>query len=127
MNLIDKYLNLNPTALAYLGDSVYELNIRKYLISKNIVKVNDLQKEATKYVSAKSQFRILNDLINENKLTNKELEIIKKGRNTKGHRAPKNTDIVTYRSSTGFESLIGYLYLFDTKRLNELMKEIIGE
>lgn len=127
LNLIDKYLNLNGLAMAYLGDSVYEVYIRKYLISEGNVKVDDLQKKSIKYVSAKGQANILNNLIDNNKLTEEEIQIVKKGRNTKSHKAPKNTDIVTYKYATGFETLVGYLYLFNKTRLEDLMKEIIGE
>ena len=112
----------NVLALAYLGDSVYDLYIREYLISKNIVNVNELQSESIKYVSAKSQSYYL-DKISEF-LTEKELDIVKRGRNHKSHKAPKNTDIVTYKNATGLETLIGYLYLEDKVRLDEIMKLI---
>lgn len=118
---------LNPVTLAYLGDAVYELYIRKYLLSKKIVKVNELQKESLKFVSAKSQAVILKRLIDNNILTKDELNIIKKGRNTKSHKPPKNTDIITYKYATGLESLIGYLFLTDILRVEEIMKEITGE
>lgn len=128
INLINKYLELNPLALAYLGDSVYEVYIRKNLIDKGYVKVNDLSKEAIKYVSAKSQTDLLNKLIDKNFLTEDELEIVRRGRNAKSHKAPKNTDIVTYKYATGFECLIGYLYLQkNNDRINKIIKEIIGD
>lgn len=128
INLINKYLELNPLALAYLGDSVYEVYIRKNLIDKGYIKVNDLSKEAIKYVSAKSQTNLLNKLIEENFLTEDELEIVRRGRNAKSHKAPKNTDIVTYKYATGFECLIGYLYLQkNNERINKIIKEIIGD
>ena len=63
INKLDKYLNLNPLVLAYLGDSIYEVYIRKYLIDKGNIKVNELQKAATKFVSAKSQASLLNKLM----------------------------------------------------------------
>ena len=78
--------------LAYLGDAVYELIVRNHLINKGIKNVNDLQKESLNYVSAKSQRIILERLIDENVLTEEELDIVKKGRNTKMHKS-KNTDI----------------------------------
>lgn len=128
INKLDKYLNLNPLVLAYLGDSIYEVYIRKYLIDIGNIKVNELQKEATKFVSAKSQSNILNKLIDNNILKPNELDIIRRGRNAKSHGAPKNTDIVTYKQATGFETLIGYLYLQNNiNRINEIIKEIIGE
>lgn len=128
INLIDKYLCLNPLALAYLGDSVYEVYVRKYLIDRGNTKVNDLQKNSTNYVSAKSQKRLLDLLLEKNFLTESELDVVRKGRNTKSHKAPKNTDIITYKAATGFEALIGYLYLQNNnKRINEIIKEIIGD
>ena len=118
---------INVITLAYLGDAVYEVFIRNYLINKGIAKVEELQKEAIKYVSAKAQARILNYLINNNYLSNEEIEIVKRGRNYKRDTHPKNTDIFTYKMSTGFESLIGYLYLDNqNKRINEIMNYIFG-
>ena len=108
---------------AYLGDAVYELYIREFLIKKGISNVHDLQEESIKYVSAKSQRRILEELINNNILTNEEIEIVKQGRNAPSHKS-KSTDVVTYHKSTGFECLIGYLYQNDIKRLNEIMEVI---
>lgn len=117
--------NINTLALAYLGDAVFELYIREYLLKKNIVKVSELQKEAIKYVSAKNQVRLL-EKINEI-LTFEELEIVKKGRNAKSHKAPKNTDILTYKHATGFEALVGYLYINDTQRLDEIINKILED
>ena len=116
---------INIVTLAYLGDAIYEVYIRKYLIEKGIAKVEDLQKEAINYVSAKSQCRILNSLLDNNILTEEEIGIVKRGRNYKRSSHPKNTDIITYKMSTGFESLIGYLYL-DNKieRIEEILKYI---
>ncbi|MDD3392634.1 MAG: ribonuclease III domain-containing protein, partial [Bacilli bacterium] len=87
-----KLAEINPLALAYLGDSIYEVYIRKYLVLKGVVKVDTLQKEAVNYVSAKSQFQIIMKLLENNFLNDEEIHIVKKGRNTKAHRAPKNTD-----------------------------------
>lgn len=118
---------INVITLAYLGDAVYEVFIRNYLISKGIAKVEELQKEAIKYVSAKSQAKILNNLIDNNILFDEEIEIVKRGRNYKRDTHPKNTDIITYKMSTGFETLIGYLYLDNkNERINEIMNYIYG-
>lgn len=118
---------VNVITLAYLGDAVYEVYIRNYLINSGIAKVEDLQKEAIKYVSAKSQSKILNYLIKNDFLINDELEIVKRGRNYKRESHPKNTDIITYKLATGFETLIGYLY-FDNKvsRIEEIVNYILG-
>jgi len=117
--------DINNLALAYVGDAIYEVYIRKFLVKKGIVKVNDLQKEATKFVSAKGQVRVLNELMDNEILTEEELDIVRRGRNTKGHRAPKNTDISTYRYSTGFEALIGYLYYNNIERLDYIMSLVL--
>jgi len=111
---------------AYLGDSIYECYVRNYLISLGISKVKDLTKSSLNYVSANSQRRILEDLINNNILTEKELEIIKWGRNAKGTRA-KHADIITYRYATSLECLIGYLYLEENnkERIDEIMNFIL--
>lgn len=120
--------SMNVITLAYLGDSVYEVYIREYLISKGIVYVVDLQKEAIKYVSAKSQAKILDYLVNNNYLSEEEVNIVKKGRNYKRDSHPKNTDIITYKKSTGFECLVGYLYLSkNINRLDEIMNIIKEE
>lgn len=120
--------NMNVLALAYLGDSIYELYIRKYLLNKNIVKVKDLQKEAIKYVSAMGQNDYLKQMIETNFLTENEIDIVKRARNHKCHKAPKNTDIITYKNATGLEALIGYLnFTNNEKRIEEIMKYILGE
>ena len=116
--------NLNILVLAYLGDNVYEYYIRKFLIEKNVPNVDALQTESIKYVSAKSQSRILDKLIDKNILTDEEIDITKRGRNAHSHQS-KSTDIITYKKSTGLETLIGYLYLNNKNRLDEIMKEII--
>ena len=116
---------INIITLAYIGDAVYELYIREKLINKGICKVDDLQREAIKYVSAVGQSGILTNLINDNRLTSKELDIVKRGRNNKRNNHPKNTDIITYKMATGFEALIGYLYLDKKyKRIEEILNYI---
>lgn len=113
--------SINIIALAYLGDSIYEVYIRESLLKKGLNKVDDLQKDAVNYVSAKAQSRILDDMINNNFLSDFEIDIVKRGRNYKRSIHPKNTDIVTYKKSSGFEALIGYLYLKDKERLKEIL------
>ena len=116
---------INIITLAYLGDAIYEVYIREKLIRKGIAKVEELQKFTTKYVSAKGQANILNNLIDNNHLTEEELELVKRGRNYKRSSHPKHTDIITYKYSTGFEALIGYLYLSNNQnRLTEILNKI---
>lgn len=119
---------INVITLAYMGDAVYEVYIREYLIKRGIAKVEDLQKEAIKYVSAKSQARILKYLLDIGYLSNEEIDVVKRGRNYKRGSHPKNTDIITYKNSTGFEALIGYLYLSDKiDRVTEIVNLILEE
>ena len=118
-------MNKNMLVLAYLGDSVYELYIRKHLIDKGISKVNELQKESIKYVSAKSQANYLNELIDKNMLNEEEFNIVKCARNHKCNHKPKNCDIITYKWATGFEALIGYLYIENkTDRIEKIINYI---
>ena len=111
---------------AYIGDSIYECYVRKYLINQGFSKVKDLQRNSLNYVSAVSQARILEDLINNNILNEKELDIVRWGRNAKGTKA-KHADIVTYRHATSLECLIGYLYMEENnlERIDEIMNFIL--
>lgn len=104
-------MEYNSLVLAYIGDAIYEVLVRKHLIDKGFIKVNDLQKEALNYVSAKNQALFLKELLNNNFFTNDEIEIIKRARNTKTHSKPKNCDILTYKHATALESVFGYLYM----------------
>ena len=117
---------MNNLVLAYLGDAVYELHIRNYLINKGIAKVKDLQNMSLNYVSATSQRRILESLLSQNYFTDAEIDIINRGRNASSH-ASKTTDIITYKKATGLECLIGYLYKNDLERCNEILNYITGE
>lgn len=124
MNKIE-LITISPLVLAYIGDTIYESNIREYLIRKNINrKVNDLHKSAVKYVRAKAQATVMHEL--EIQLTEEELRIYKRGRNQKSHTSPKNADIIDYKQATGFEALVGYLHLGDEKeRLEYIISEAI--
>ena len=119
---------INVLVLAYLGDSVYENYIRKYLINTGIGNVNDLQSKSIEFVSAKEQAKYVTSLIDNNLLTEEELNVYKRARNYKTTSHPKNTDIVTYKIATGFEAVIGYLELSNKEnRIIEIMKFIVGE
>jgi len=123
--LID--MNKNMLVLAYLGDSIYETYIRKYLIDKGISKVKELQSESIKYVSAKGQANYLKEMIDNNFFSEEELNIIICARNHKSNHKPKNCDIITYKNATGFEALIGYLYLEGKiTRIEEIINYILG-
>lgn len=119
---------INVLALAYLGDAIYEVYIRKYLLSLSIQKVDTLQKKATLYVSAKSQATYAKQMLQSSFFTEEELAVFYRARNHKGSRHPKNTDIMTYKYATGLEALIGYLSLEGKQeRIDAIIKQIIGE
>ncbi|MCM3791004.1 ribonuclease III [Domibacillus indicus] len=113
---------LNGLALAYMGDAVYEVYVRKFLLESGRVKPNDLHRASTKFVTAKAQAAQLHRLFEEQFLTEEEETVAKRGRNAKSGHTPKNTDVLTYNHSTALEAVIGFLFL--TGRL-ERMEEII--
>lgn len=115
---------VNIQALALLGDAVFSLYIREELLKMGINNLKKLQQKSTEYVSAKGQVRILNNLIDNSFLNEEELDIVKRGRNNKKESHPKNTEIITYKLSTGFEALIGDLYLNNKDRLKEILNQI---
>ncbi len=117
---------MNNLVMAYLGDAVYELYIREFLINKGLCKVKDLQNESLNFVSAVSQRRILEKLIDDNFLTDEEIEIVNRGRNASSHSS-KTTDIITYKKATGLECLIGNLYNTDRNRCYEILNRIVSE
>lgn len=120
-------MNKNMLVLAYLGDSIYETYIRKYLIDKGISKVKELQSESIKYVSAKGQALFLKEMIEKNFFNEEELNIVMCARNHKSNHKPKNCDIITYKNATGFEALVGYLYLEEKiNRIEEIINYILG-
>ncbi len=106
-----KVSELTGSTLAYLGDAVWSLLVREYLIEQGLTKAKDLQVNSINFVSAKSQVRIFRHFEELNYFDEKDLEIYKRGRNFKSDSIPKNTDVKTYRASTGFEALIGYWYI----------------
>lgn len=113
---------INGIALAFEGDAVYSMYIRRHLIFQGLTKPNQLHRVATKYVSAKAQANLISLMLEEGILTEKEEDIYKRGRNANSHTKAKNTDIVTYRMSTGFEAVMGYLHMTEAiERLEELI------
>lgn len=113
---------LNSLALAYIGDSVFEVYVREYLLQSGKVRPNHLHKESTKYVSAKAQCKFILYFLEANLLSEEEEAVVRRGRNAKSGTVPKNTDVQTYRYGTAFEALIGYLYLMNREeRLDELV------
>ena len=104
-------LEINVLVLAYLGDTIYENYIRRFLINSGIGNVNDLQKNATNYVSAVNQAKFLTEMMEANFLLEEELDVVRRARNYKTTSHPKSCDIITYKYATGLEALIGYLDL----------------
>ena len=125
------YSLLSGLTLAYIGDAIYEVYIRDFLIRSGQTRPNQLHRLATHYVSDKAQHFLIEEMLKENILTEEEQAIYKRGRNAKSHTSAKNTSVFIYRASTGFECLIGYLHLTDQKeRLDRLVAwciERIGE
>ena len=124
IDLKKEYPLMNGADLAYLGDAYYELQIRTYLLSKGITKNKELKEKSTMYVSAHAHKVICEKLLPF--LTEEELNIYKRGRNGAPHNRRKNIDYTEYTISSGFEAVIGYLYLANnTKRLDEIINKAI--
>lgn len=118
-NPIESY---SPLTLAYIGDAVYEVVIRTLVISDGNTQVNKLHKRASYYVKANTQAELIKLLME--KLTEEELHYYKRGRNAKSYTSAKNASIGDYRMATGFEALVGYLYLTNqSTRMIELVKD----
>ena len=116
----DNVKMLSPLVWAYVGDSVYELYVRIHLTNTSNAKPHKLHLESIKYVKAKAQAEMIDKI--KDVLTEEEKDIIRRGRNTENHHVAKNASVADYSLSTGFEALIGYLYL--TKQ-DERLKEIL--
>lgn len=111
----------SPLTLAYLGDAVYELIVRTVLVEKKNKQPEKLHKAATKIVKAETQ-ALMAEALKES-LTEEELSVYKRGRNAKAVTRAKNATMSEYRRATGFEALMGYLYLQDrTERMLELVR-----
>ncbi|ANZ34161.1 Mini-ribonuclease 3 [Staphylococcus carnosus] len=118
---------LNPLSLAYMGDAVLDQFVRKHIILKLRAKPNRLHQQAKRYVSAKSQAATLDQLNDEDWFTEEEQEIVRRGRNAKSHTKAKNTDVQTYRKSSGLEAVLGFLYLENREdRLQALLEAIVA-
>ncbi|MBQ2846453.1 MAG: Mini-ribonuclease 3 [Firmicutes bacterium] len=121
---IEELKQLNTTALAYMGDAVYEQFIRERILTKGGTDVNKLHRISTMYVSAPAQAKIIKSLFDD--LTEEEQKLVKRARNRKYHTKAKNADPVTYKWATALEALIGYLYLSgDKQRLAEICEKAV--
>ena len=115
----------SPLTLAYIGDAVYEMIIRTVIVERANKAANELHKKAVKYVQAATQSAMIMAL--QDILTEDELAVFKRGRNAKSNTSAKNASITDYRKATGFEALIGFLYLMDDMdRVLFLVKEGIA-
>ena len=120
----EQVLQMKPLVQAYIGDCIYEVYIREYLIAHPYKNVHELHKQATSFVKAKAQAEIVTVLQEE--LTQRELDVVRRGRNAHPHTVPKNADIGQYHMATGFEALIGYLHLSGQKdRLATLLQRSV--
>lgn len=99
----------SPLALAYIGDAVYDLIIRTVVMGRANRPVSDLHRITVKYVSANAQSRIVQALMED--LTQEEQSVYRRGKNSKPHTTAKNASVADYLKATGFEAVIGYLYL----------------
>lgn len=121
--------NYSPLALAYIGDAVYELIIRTKIVNRGNTQVNKMHKRSAALVKAATQAAMIKAL--EEELTEEEEAAFKRGRNAKSVTTAKNATMIDYRNATGFEALVGYLYLTEQfERMFELIRnglEKIGE
>ncbi len=111
----------SPLTLAYIGDSIYALIIKSIIVNRGNKQVNKLHKDTADLVQASTQSLMMRTM--QEQLTPEELAVYKRGRNSKSVTPAKNQSVTDYRRATGFEALLGYLYLKkDWKRLLDLVK-----
>lgn len=126
---IENLKDVNTTALAYMGDAVYEQAVREHIIGRGSYHVNNMHRLATSFVKASAQATAIKAMFCQ--LTEQEQSLVKRARNRKSATKAKNADPVTYKWATAFEALIGYLYLAeDNERLEWVISkaiEIIGK
>lgn len=117
----------NGESLAYIGDAIYELKIREYLLKKGYQDVNILHKYAVKFTSGESQALIIDYLIKNEIITEEEISYFKRGRNSGHSKNRRSISVISYKKATGFEAMIGFLYLSNQKeRLNSLVDIVIN-
>ncbi len=120
----ERVKELNGEQLSYIGDSVYELYIRNYILNESSMSVNDLNTLATSYVKGESQARAAKDMLDF--FTDDELSIYKRGKNSKFNSRPKSCSISDYKMASGLEAVLGYLFLMNqNNRIEEIMNKII--
>lgn len=120
----NKVRMMNPLALAYIGDGVHEIMVRTYVISKYNGSINLLNQRVVKMIKATAQAQVVREI--QDRLTEEEIAIVKRGRNQKSATVPKNTSVGEYRQATGFEALLGWLFLTGQEgRLVEIVTKAI--
>ena len=116
----------NGETLAYIGDAIYELRIREHILKTGYQDVNKLHKYAVKFTSGENQALIIDYLIKQEFLTDEEISYFRRGRNSSHSKNRRSISVISYKKATGFEAMIGYLYLDGQKeRLDEVMNYII--
>ena len=116
----------SPLSLAYIGDSIYDLLIRTIIMGEGNLPVQKMHKKASGLVKAQTQAALMDRILPL--LTEEEVGVFKRGRNAKPHTVAKNASVSDYRRATGFEALVGYLYLSgNIKRIIDLMKVSLEE
>lgn len=114
---------LSPQVLAYVGDAVYELSVRIHIIARGFARSDKIHSEAVRYVCANTQAGVMRAI--ESLLTTEEAGVARRGRNSKGGHTPRGSSVNSYRSSTGLECLVGYLFLRgESERLSEIMEKV---
>ena len=122
----DALLSLSTLGLAHLGDGVYEVMVRSWLVLHGKAKAKDLHRATVKYVAAPAQAERFEKI--QPVLTEEEAGVFRRGRNTAPHSVPKAASRAQYQTATGLEALFGWLYLQGkTLRLNELFAIMMGE
>lgn len=118
--------SLSPLTLAYIGDTIFDLIVRTKVIERGNAPVNKLHRSASNIVNATAQAEIADMLMP--KLTEEETGIFRRGRNAKPHTSAKNASLTDYRTATGLEALLGWLYLEGRiDRITELVLPVITE
>ena len=114
---------VSSNSLSFIGDAVFTLRVREYFVSKNYQASKTLQRKCNLYNSAKGQTKIFKRLESLNFFKEDEMDAYKRGRNNIRH-IPKNGDLLTYEIASGFEAILGYLYLTDKDRLEDVLLEV---
>ncbi len=118
----------SPLTLAYIGDAVYELVIRTMIITEGNTPVNKMHKRSSSLVKAEKQASFIKYMLDNNLLNEEEIRIYKRGRNAQSYTKAKNASMTDYRMATGFEALIGYLYISSqSQRIMDLVGSCLNQ